>query len=82
MHRLLDDLFDCLTFVELRLLFEITDGISFLKNDLAVKFFVGSGDDPQKAGLTRSVQSQHTDLRPVEKREIDVLKDRLLVVKL
>ena len=82
LDRLLDDLLNGLRLVQLRLLLEIADRVALRKNDLAVKIFVGARDDPQQATIFPPVQTEHADLRPVKKRKVDVLEDRLLVVKL
>ena len=82
LHPPLDDLPDRFGVVEGGLLLEQSDGISGGEDDLALILPVEPGDDPQEAALSRSVETENTDLRSVEEPEVNIFEDCPLVVKL
>ena len=73
LHTLLDNLTDCLCFIELRLLRKIAYAVSWSEYDFALIVFVQSGDDFHQRRLTRAVQADDADFRTVKEREIDIL---------
>ena len=72
LHTFFNNLFNRLRFVQLRLLFEHTDGEREIGNHFALEFLVHAGDDPEEGGLARAVQTEDADLGAVEKGEINV----------
>ena len=71
---LLDDLLDGLVWIELRLLLEESDRVTFRERHLALVAVILPRDDAQKRTLSGTVQTEDADLGAVEKREIDVLQ--------
>ena len=65
-----------------RFLLQIADRIARRENGLAVELLVRAGNDPQQRRFTRTVQAEHADLCTIKEREINVLEDSFLVVKL
>ena len=78
----LDDLAHCFRWIELRLLFEQTDGKSRRYGGLALKILIDAGKDLQQRALAGSIETNDADLRAVKVREVDVLEDSFLVVVL
>ncbi len=76
---LLHDLLHCLGVVELRLLLEITHRIPGSEDHLALIVFVDARDDLHQGRLTRSVETDDTDLGTIKEREVDVVENSLLV---
>ncbi len=70
-----DDLDDGLGGIEVRLLFEQADCISFAHGELADEILVHSGDDPQQRGFPGPVQPEDADLGPIVEAEGDVFED-------
>ncbi len=68
--------------IELRLLFENSDGVARRNHDFAHELLVHASHDPEERALARAVQAQDADLGAVEVGKVDVLQHRLLVVKL
>ena len=62
LHAALDVAANVQAVVELRLLREISDVDVLLRPRFAVKLFIDPCHDPQQAGLTGAVQTEHTDL--------------------
>jgi hypothetical protein len=79
---LLDDLADGLRVVQLRFLFEKADGMAGGEDRFADEILVDAGQDPQERALSRAVQPQDADLRPVEIRKVNVLQNRFFLVDL
>ena len=82
-HRLgaplLDHLLHGLRVIEFGLLLEVAHRISRREDHLALEILVDSGDDFHQRRFSRTVQTDDTDLRAVEKREVDVVQHPLLV---
>ena len=79
---LLDDFADGFRVVQPRLLFEEADGMAGGEDRFADEILVHAGQNPQERALSRAVQPQDADLRPVEIGEVDILQDRLFLVDL
>ncbi len=75
LHALLHHLLDGERVVELRLLWEITDGVAWSEDHLALIGLVEAGDDLQQRGFSRAIEAQDADFRPVEEGKVDVLED-------
>ncbi len=70
-----NNLLHCLRRFEFRLLREIAERNPFLDRYFAEVVGVDAGDESQKRALPGAVQSEDSDFRPVEEREVDVLQD-------
>ena len=75
LHALLHHLLDSERVVELRLLWQITDGVAGREDHLALIGLVEAGDDLQQRGFSRAVEAQDADFRSVEEGKVDVLED-------
>jgi hypothetical protein len=64
------------------LLLQVPHRVSRGQVGLAVELGLHPRHDPEQGALSRPVQAQDPDLRPVEVGQGDVLDDRLLVVEL
>ncbi len=69
---LFDDFFDRLVGIELGFLFQQADAIALGSRDLAGVIWIHTGNDLQQRTLARTVQAQHSDLRPVVETEVDL----------
>ena len=80
LHAFLDHLDDGLLRIHLRLLREISHAVARGPDHLALVGFLHAGDDLQEGGLSRPVQADDADFRPVEEGKVDVLEDDFVVV--
>ena len=62
---------------ELRLLLEQTDVITGLEVHVTVELRIASAQDAHERGFAGTVETEHADLRAVEKRQRDVAEDFL-----
>src|SRR5205085_8837114 len=61
---------------------EKSDRVSGREDGFAEEVAIGAGENAKQRRFSRSVQTDHADLRAVEIGEIDVFEDLLLSVKL
>ena len=80
LNAFLDHLDDGLLRIHLRLLREISHAVARGPDHLALVGFLHAGDDLQEGGLSRPVQADDADFRPVEEGKVDVLEDDFVVV--
>jgi hypothetical protein len=82
LHTLLDDLSHGLARIELRFLFEKTDGEAGRNRRAALEFLIDAGENPKQRTLSGSIQADDADFRAVKIGKVDVLKNGFLVVVL
>ena len=80
LHTLHDVLLDGLLLVKRRILRQIADRITWTPHDIALILLVDTGNNLHKGRFTGTVKSDNTNLRPIEKAEIDVLEYLFLIL--
>src|SRR5262249_2946317 len=80
LHALFDDFTHRLFRIELRLLLEKSDRVARGNGRLALKILIDGRENAEQRALSRTVQSNDSDLRAVEVRKVDVFEDSFLVV--
>ncbi len=81
LHPFLDDFTHGLGAIDQRFLFEIADGVAGGKDGLTGEVFIDAGKNTQQRTLARAVEAEDADLGAVIVRKVDILEDRLFVVK-
>ena len=81
LHTLHHDFADGLRRVELGFLRQVAHRIAGREDHFALIVLLDAGDDFHQRGLTRPVQTDDADLRPIEEGEVNVFQHLLVVLE-
>ena len=80
LHALHHILLDSLLLIERRFLRQIAHAVAWAPHHITLILLVQSGNDFHQCGLTRTVQTDDTNLGTIEKTEVDILEYLFLIL--